>query len=754
MITNELISEIKSKINDNHKQAITGGILQGVLVDMVKSLCEVYPQTYTDEEKAQARANIDALSNYDGEIAKEKLSLEVQAILNDVANKQNISDATLATIAKTIVGAINEVYKGGLEDASIATSKIKDGAITEPKLDTDLVNIITSAVQPAELASAIATALTSYVAKADIVDTTGSATDKVMSQHGATEAIDVVTNKVTELENKISEVETSSATSSDDSIEIVDNGGETIVSVTSEGVDAKEITIRGGSLMKEKDYEIEKIIKGDISNKIEITQDNGDEIVSITPSGINAKEVSVRVGNKYHSLSKNASKSELAFCRAENNFIFPTSTLRDDSVILYKANLHSSNDSHIVNAVSYPNGEIIAAKSDGTIIKIGNDGQETNLLTISNSNDWRCLFINSNLDVFASPAGSSVSSTNRGLYKLAYNGESFTKVISLYNPSSSIESETIDVNSSIWTMCEDNKGYLYAGVYQNQTPWNPAIYRSTDGGDTWVYLYNFITSGVCPSGHHIHFVTFNKADMRLYAIVGEYNDVFVSEDSGVSWNSLGVVLKDAKGSAAVPCDSGLVIGSDSAYSCLMHKVYTDKSYDVKSRIWANVVFAVRKSDLTGWLYAFTINDASVDSLSYMPPVSAIESEDALNSWKASSPAHLAEWEEYNEMTKDVFPDDAIRPQHCAILISKNDGETWEILYRPSLGTKGGVGFPIAGTFRNGECLVCVQKQEGNQVVIDAPIIISEGVHKYTSNGISVEDRIFSKVVSSNNITRI
>ena len=224
MITNELISEIKSKINDNHKQAITGGILQGVLVDMVKSLCEVYPQTYTDEEKAQARANIDALSNHNGEITKEKLSLEVQAILNDVANKQNISDATLATIAKTIVGAINEVYKGGLEDASIATSKIKDGAvtdakiangavttpkiandavttekvndgaITEPKLDTDLVNIITSAVQPAELASAIATALTSYVAKAYIVDTTGSATDKVMSQKAVTDNLALKSN--------------------------------------------------------------------------------------------------------------------------------------------------------------------------------------------------------------------------------------------------------------------------------------------------------------------------------------------------------------------------------------------------------------------------------------------------------------------------------------------------------------------------------------------------------------------------------
>ena len=221
----EKLKEVIAKqIKENGQREITGPVLQAVLMAMVDSLGEVYPHTYTDEEKAQARANIDALSNHNGEITKEKLSLEVQAILNDVANKQNISDATLATIAKTIVGAINEVYKGGLEDASIATSKIKDGAvtdakiangavttpkiandavttekvndgaITEPKLDTDLVNIITSAVQPAELASAIATALTSYVAKADIVDTTGSATDKVMSQKAVTDNLALKSN--------------------------------------------------------------------------------------------------------------------------------------------------------------------------------------------------------------------------------------------------------------------------------------------------------------------------------------------------------------------------------------------------------------------------------------------------------------------------------------------------------------------------------------------------------------------------------
>lgn len=163
---------------------------------------------------------------------------------------------------------------------------------------------------------------------------------------------------------------------------------------------------------------------------------------------------------------------------------------------------------------------------------------------------------------------------------------------------------------------------------------------------------------------------------------------------------------------------------------------------------------MRKSDITGWLYAFTINDASVDSTAYMPPVSAITSEDALNTWIASNPQHLSEWQEYNDMTKDVFPDDAVRPQHCAILISKNDGETWEILYKENLGTKGGVGFPIAGTFRNGECVVCVRKQDGADIVVDFPIVISEGKHKYDVNGISIEGNICSKIVSSNNITRL
>lgn len=101
---------IAKKIKENGRGEITGPILQAVLMAMVDCLGEVYPQTYTDEQKAQARANIDALSNYDGAITKEKLSAEVQDILADVPKKQNITDATLETTSKEVVGAINELF--------------------------------------------------------------------------------------------------------------------------------------------------------------------------------------------------------------------------------------------------------------------------------------------------------------------------------------------------------------------------------------------------------------------------------------------------------------------------------------------------------------------------------------------------------------------------------------------------------------------------------------------------------------------
>ena len=115
---------ITSVFIKNGRGEITADNLREIALAMVDSLGEVYPQTYTEEQKAQARANIDALSNYDGAITKEKLSAEVQAILDEVADKQNITDESLATTSKEVVGAINELFNGGVKDKSIEVGKL------------------------------------------------------------------------------------------------------------------------------------------------------------------------------------------------------------------------------------------------------------------------------------------------------------------------------------------------------------------------------------------------------------------------------------------------------------------------------------------------------------------------------------------------------------------------------------------------------------------------------------------------------
>lgn len=421
-----------------------------------------------------------------------------------------------------------------------------------------------------------------------------------------------------------------------------------------------------------------------------------------------------------------------------------------------------ADSNYIVNAVTYPNGEIIACRRGGSVVKIANDGTETEVINIPNAGDWRGVFIDKDLNVYVSPhdsfgqSSTRLSITDRGLYRLGYEESEFIKVISLYNTESTITSETQRNDDTIWTMCQDNKGYLYAGVYAHTVRANPAIYRSTDGGRTWTYIYNFKTSGICPSGLHIHVIIYNEFDDKLYCIVGEVNEIYCSSDQGVTWKPLGVKLEDGKGSAMIAVKDGLIVGSDTAYSCLMSKVYTDLSHKTTGRTWANTVFAIRRSDLTGWLYAFTKIDSSVNVLDYMPPIGAIRDDTMLQNWKDGSygemggvpPRHLAEWEKMYNNVKDYYPNDCIRPQHCAILCSKDDGETWQIVYKEERSSKTASGFPTTGYFRNGECLTGITYTDitNNSVQFKNPIIISEGPHKYTSSGIDVQNEIFAKTL--------
>jgi hypothetical protein len=124
---------------------------------------------------------------------------------------------------------------------------------------------------------------------------------------------------------------------------------------------------------------------------------------------------------------------------------------------------------------------------------------------------------------------------------------------------------------------------------------------------------------------------------------------------------------------------------------------------------------------------------------------------AIDTWRLTNPSHYAEWEEYYNNNKDVYPDDCIKPQHCAVLVSKDYGFTWEILKRYRI-TPISNGFMSASNFINGECLANGINDLDDNLTNNHPIVISEHYKKkYTSNGIDISGDIFIRTNSSNYI---
>lgn len=409
--------------------------------------------------------------------------------------------------------------------------------------------------------------------------------------------------------------------------------------------------------------------------------------------------------------------------------------------LLYEAD-DKVNTNHIANAIAYPNGVIIAARSGGSIVKIALDGTETTILTAEGSTDWRGLWMDSNYNVYASPFngvnqdGSAVNIGN-GIYRLAYGSNTFTKVL------------TLDAGYCIWTFCEDNDGYLYAGNYQVITN-SPLLYRSADNGQTWTQIFDFRGSGLVPSGRHIHSVIFNRYNNALYAIIGEVNEVYKSVDHGITWTALSVQFV-TKGSSMIDTPYGILVGSDSAYFCDINLIYPDdKSHKIVSRAWANTIFAIRRSDISNNIYAFCKIDSSVKSSAYYPQMNNVTDTAALQAWINSAPGHLAEWSEYNNAIKDIYPDDAVRPQHFMIMMSSDFGQTWKIIYREAAGAINADGFWTIGYFRNGECLTGrVKSTSSNSRDYVKPIVIDEGHHRYNLNGVDCEGSLYIRTCVSN-----
>ncbi|MBQ6118690.1 MAG: hypothetical protein IJK98_05625, partial [Clostridia bacterium] len=428
----------------------------------------------------------------------------------------------------------------------------------------------------------------------------------------------------------------------------------------------------------------------------------------------------------------------------ELDFVPNLANKRANAILNYTGDTKKSGN-YIVNAVAYPNGEIIACRAGGDVVRIANDGTETVLMTIERAQDWRCLYMDSNLNVYVSPHSSTfepgVAVADRGLYRLAYGEDQFDKVIPLFfsDPEvatwekneryaagtvvfyngfcykcavSHTSGEKFDADNwtdtdqwnkntsyskgdivrynncyfvantshisgdslpetkenwypaaacvynddTIWTMCEDDNGWLYAGVYAHEVRRNPAVYRSTDGGLTWFYLFNFATNGTLEQpkhvkyAKHIHCINFNEYDHCLYAAVGEINTIVKSEDHGATWTDLEVSCYYGQPTYVLGVKDGLLIGSDGHYSCGVSKLMPDgKTLKNCGRTAPGFIFNIRRSDLTGWLYAFTRNDNYLKYESTCPPVEAVTDPAALERWKNSYGDTLAGkwWTDYH-----------------------------------------------------------------------------------------------------------
>lgn len=152
-----LKSAIKSVIKANGNQEIMGDIMQQTLLTIIDVLGKGYqfmggatPATDpgTPDQKVCYLAmqqgvypNFHDLEVGNDEIAIMMYDSQWQGITITMGNKQDKIDDNLQTNSKEIVGAINEVYNGGVKDKSITSEKIANEAITKEKLGPKAVTI-------------------------------------------------------------------------------------------------------------------------------------------------------------------------------------------------------------------------------------------------------------------------------------------------------------------------------------------------------------------------------------------------------------------------------------------------------------------------------------------------------------------------------------------------------------------------------------------------------------------------------------
>lgn len=168
------------------------------------------------------------------------------------------------------------------------------------------------------------------------------------------------------------------------------------------------------------------------------------------------------------------------------------------------------------------NGTIFAGHEDGLYQSTDGGVTWTNIYTVPGTPTIiRRVFCDSSGYIFVSAFDPS---SDWGLYRSTNGGASFTKVL------------TLDTNCCIWGFDEDSNGYLYAGEYSRLNAGKSQIWKSTDGGATWVQKYiNDLGAG---SQDHIHDLRVDPNTDWIYATCGDAttNNLLRSKDAGETWS--------------------------------------------------------------------------------------------------------------------------------------------------------------------------------------------------------------------------
>ncbi|MDH6309415.1 hypothetical protein M2451_002699 [Dysgonomonas sp. PFB1-18] len=295
----------------------------------------------------------------------------------------------------------------------------------------------------------------------------------------------------------------------------------------------------------------------------------------------------------------------------------------------------------ITNAAILPDNMIIAAIGN-KIVKYGLDGIETILLEINSVSDWRCLWCHSSGSVFFSPMNSyseNTDASNYGLYR--YDGTTVTKVIQLAS------------RQSIWGIDEDSKGNIYAGVYSLGVN-NTDLYKSTDGGNTFTKLRSWSPL------KHIHALYVDKLTDTLYVSLGDTYSVsqnFKSTDRGATFSPC-IDSMRRQMTAIISSGKYRFFGTDHSPIGVIYRTSDDNTLEVSLNVgYYSNVFFLRRSDLTGWIYAGFKTDPSATSNLY-----------------------------------------------CSVWVTKDDGDTWEIVKEINV-VSAGEGFWFASNFKDGNMIV-------------------------------------------------